>query len=42
MVQVNDEEQTTLPDMMSEIVISKGLSDLRLGKKNKTEGHSIR
>jgi len=37
-IKVNDEEQTTLPDMMSEIVISKGLSDLRLGKKNKTEG----
>ena len=37
-VKVNDEEQTSLPDMMSEVVISTSLSNLRFGKLNKTSG----
>ena len=37
-VKVNDEEQTSLSDMMSEVVISTSLSNLRFGKLNKTSG----
>ena len=37
-VPVNDEEQTGLADMMSEVVISTSLSNLRNGTSNYTEG----
>lgn len=37
-LKVNDEDQTLIADMMSEVVISQSLSKLRQGKKNRTEG----
>ena len=37
-VKVNDEEQTSLADMMSEVVISTSLSNLRINKLNNTVG----
>ena len=37
-IKVNDEEQTTVAEMMSEVIISSALSNLRNGTKHKTEG----
>jgi hypothetical protein len=38
-LKVNDEEQTKIMDMMSEVVISQSLSNLRNGSSNKTTGN---
>lgn len=38
-LKVNDEEQTKIMDMMSEVVISTSLSNLRNGSSNKTTGN---
>ena len=37
-MKVNDEDQTKIMDMMSEVVISRSLSNLRNGSSNKTAG----
>ena len=38
-VRVNDEEQTTVTEMISEVLISMTLSDLRQGSTHKTDGN---
>ena len=37
-LKVNEEDQTKIMDMMSEVVISRSLSNLRGGSSNKTAG----
>ena len=37
-LKVNEEDQTKIMDMMSEVVISRSLSNLRSGSSNKTTG----